>query len=73
MVDMFENLELFNAFITKDSAILTEAEKTFLNTEVTVENIVNEIYQRYLFFFLIIWAMECMALIQLRYKCTKSL
>ena len=42
MVDVFENLELFNAFITKNSAILTEAEKTFLNTEVTVENIVNE-------------------------------
>ena len=38
----FKNLELFNAFITKDSAILTEAEKVFLNTEATVENIVNE-------------------------------
>ena len=28
--------------LTKDSAILTEAEKTFLNTESTVENIVVE-------------------------------
>ena len=38
-IDVAENLEVLKAFITKDSAVLTEAEKTFLNTEVNTENI----------------------------------
>lgn len=41
-IDIDDSIEIFEAFLTKDSAVLSEVEKELINQEITVENIAKQ-------------------------------